>query len=88
MFGVLLAHPQEALHGRSIGGYCVLKLIISSCRTVCVQYVLVDYIGLGISESENAVGSCRQWRTQEFFRRGFQKIQLRIEGREKRDLGR
>jgi hypothetical protein len=23
MFWALLAHPQEALHGRKIGGYCV-----------------------------------------------------------------
>jgi hypothetical protein len=23
MFRALLAHPQEALHGRRIGGYCV-----------------------------------------------------------------
>jgi hypothetical protein len=23
MFRALLAHPQEALHGRKIGGYCV-----------------------------------------------------------------
>jgi hypothetical protein len=34
----------------TIGGYCVLKLIMS------IQYVLLDYIGLGVSESENAVG--------------------------------
>jgi hypothetical protein len=32
MFRALLARPQEALHGRRIGGYCVLKLIISPCR--------------------------------------------------------
>jgi hypothetical protein len=28
-----------------------------------------------------------QWRTQEFFRGGVQKIQLRTEGRENGDLG-
>jgi hypothetical protein len=58
MFRALLAHPQDALHGRRIGEYCVLKLIISSCRTVCIQNVLLDYIGLDVSESENAVGFC------------------------------
>jgi hypothetical protein len=29
-----------------IGDSCVLKLIISSCCTICIQYVLLDYIGL------------------------------------------
>jgi hypothetical protein len=56
MFRALLAHPQEALHELRIGGYCVLKLIISSCRTACIQYVLLDYIVLDVSESENAGG--------------------------------
>jgi hypothetical protein len=34
----------------------VLKVIISSCHTIYIQYVLLDYIGLDVSESENAVG--------------------------------
>jgi hypothetical protein len=40
MFRPLLAHIQEALHERRVGGYCVLKLI-SSCRTICIQHVEV-----------------------------------------------
>jgi hypothetical protein len=47
MFRALLAHPQEALYGRKIGGYCVLKLIIISCPTVGIWYVLLDYIWVG-----------------------------------------
>jgi hypothetical protein len=58
MFRALLAHPQEALRERRIGDYCVLKLIINSCRTVCIQYILLYYIGLDVSKSENAVGFC------------------------------
>jgi hypothetical protein len=57
-FGHYFAHPQEALHGRRLGGYCVLKLLIISCRTIHIQYFLLDYIGLDVSESENAVGFC------------------------------
>jgi hypothetical protein len=62
MFRALLADPQEALHELRVCDYCVLELI-SLCRTVCIQYVMLDYIGLDVSESENAVGfvrtSCR-----------------------------
>jgi hypothetical protein len=58
MFRALLAHLQEALHGGRIDGYCVLKWIISSYRIVCMQYVMLYYIGLDVSESENAVGFC------------------------------
>jgi hypothetical protein len=56
MFRALLAHPQEALYGRRIDNYRVLKLIISSYRIICIQYVLLDYIELEVSVSESAVG--------------------------------
>jgi hypothetical protein len=48
----LLARLQEALHERRFGHHCVLKLTISLCRTICIQYVLLDYTGLHISEGE------------------------------------
>jgi hypothetical protein len=55
MFRALLALHQETLHKCSFGDYCVLKLTISLCCAVCIQYALLDYIGFGVSESENAV---------------------------------
>jgi hypothetical protein len=53
-FRTLLAYPQDSLHGRRICGYCVLKLIVrvGSCRTICTRHVLLDHIGLDVSESE------------------------------------
>jgi hypothetical protein len=64
MFRALLAHLQEALRERRFGDHRVLKIDNKFmpwrylfCRMICIQYayVLLVYIGLGISKSENAV---------------------------------
>jgi hypothetical protein len=67
MFRALRVHLQETLHERRFADYCVLKFIISSyqegmlCYAVCIWYtpILLYYIRLNLSESENAVGFAR-----------------------------
>jgi hypothetical protein len=57
MFQSLLAHLQGALHKYRFGDCCVLKIDklmfwrCMLCRTICIQYVLLAYIGLGMSKS-------------------------------------
>jgi hypothetical protein len=63
MFRALLAHLQETLHERRFGDYCVLGIdnkLVSRGYVLCRRYIyniLLDYIRLNMSESENAVGT-------------------------------
>jgi hypothetical protein len=64
MFQALLAHLQEALHECRFGDLCAeidnkfMSWRYMLCHIICIQYVLLAYIGLGISKSEKAVGFC------------------------------